>query len=215
MYYNLTAIILKREVFREDDLILTAYSLERGKSVLQVRGGKKIKSKLAGHLEPISLSNLEIVRGKQIDQLIGASLKNSYNNIKGDLIKLAYASYFLELILNLTKENYKDERIFNLLRKALDFLDRQEISKTEYKLARISFGFKMLFLLGFSPVEKAGLKHSDKIDFVTKSDIGEICASKQAIDSMAWLNRVLNKELEDCLEVPIKTKNFFKYVQNG
>ncbi len=82
MYYNLSAIILKREVFREDDLLITCYSHERGKVVVQARGGRKIKSKLAGHVEPVSLSNLEVVRGKQIDQLIGASLKESYDNIK-------------------------------------------------------------------------------------------------------------------------------------
>jgi len=45
MYYNLQAIILKRQIFREDDLLVTVYSLERGKLILQAKGAKKIKSR--------------------------------------------------------------------------------------------------------------------------------------------------------------------------
>ena len=208
MYYNLTAIILKREVFREDDLLITCYSQERGKMVVQARGGKKIKSKLAGHIEPVSLSNLEVVRGKQIDQLIGSCLIKGYNEVKGDLLKLAYANYFLELILNLTKEDYRDENVFKLLYRALEFLNREDVSKLEYKLARISFGFKLLLLLGFSPV----LKHGDKIDFVIKNSLEDIYMNKNIVNNLAWLNDVLNKEFEEVLEGPIKSQKFFKYV---
>jgi DNA repair protein RecO (recombination protein O) len=121
MYYSLNAIILSRASFREDDLVVSVYSKERGKLMLVARGAKKIKSKLAGHLEPVSLSFLEIARGKSRDQLIGAQLIKSHAGIKNDILKTAYSNYFLELLNELTFENHADHRVFELTKKYLTF----------------------------------------------------------------------------------------------
>ena len=211
MYYNLQAIILKRQIFREDDLLVTVYSLERGKLILQAKGAKKIKSKLAGHLEPVNLCRLEVVRGKQIDRVIGAQTINSFLKIKSDLLKLGYASYAVELIFELTKENHQDKAIFELLSKALNFLENEE-QLDRLKVARIAFGFKLLFFLGFDPRAKNGSSFRHEISYIVDNNISLIASNKEILEKLAKVSNLLNMELEGQLEAQIQAKNFFKYV---
>ena len=104
MYYSLTAIVLKRRVFKEDNLLITVYSKEKGKLTLLARGAKKVLSKLAGHLEPVSLSYLNAVDGRAIDQLIGAEMIQCFSTIKNDLDKLSATGWFLNLLDKMTME---------------------------------------------------------------------------------------------------------------
>ena len=87
MYYQTVAIILSRKDFRDNDLLVSVYSKEKGKLVFQAKGAKKIKSKLAGHLEPVTLSFLNMTIGKNIDQLIGAQIIQPFITVKNDIKK--------------------------------------------------------------------------------------------------------------------------------
>ena len=211
MYYNLTALILSREPFREDDLLATVYSAEKGKIVLQARSAKKIKSKLAGHLEPVTLSNLNVTIGKNIDQLIGAQIIKPFTIIKNDIKKLAYASYFLELINSLTQENHPDKRIFYLLEKSFDYLAKTD---SNYPLIRISFGYKLLHLLGFNPTQKLTVKLKDQVNYIVKNNVNNIIKNTSIIKNLSALNKILDQELEIHLEKELKTKEFLKKLKN-
>lgn len=210
MYYNLTAIILKRQTFREDDLLITVYSRERGKLILQARGAKKIKSKLAGHLEPVSLSYLEVAGGKNIDQLIGARMAKSYLSIKNNLSKLAYASYFLELVDHLTVEAHKEEKIFELLKKAMAYLDDYQLSAVNGRLAlaRVAFGFKLLDILGLNPEQKQGIGPGKGIGLIVGSGLDKINNDHGIIHNLAFLDKILRRELEEHLNGRLMSKKF-------
>jgi len=210
MYYTLNAIILKRQNFKDDDLLITVYSLERGKIVLQAKGAKKIKSKLAGHLEPLTFSCLNIIHGKHIDQLIGAQIIQSYHCLKSNLMLVGYANYFVELIYELTHEQYPDQQVFNLLKKSLDFLDKADINSC--KIARISFGFKLLHLLGFDSSVNTQLALNQEISYIVKNTINSISQNKNIIKNLSQINQILNQELENNLEKEIKTKEFLKQI---
>lgn len=79
-YYKTLGIILKSEPYREADRVYTIYTKRYGKIRAMAKGVRKIKSKLAGHLEPFSLTNLMIVKGKMIDKIISARLIESFGN---------------------------------------------------------------------------------------------------------------------------------------
>jgi DNA repair protein RecO (recombination protein O) len=210
MYYSLNAIILNRASFREDDLAVTAYSQEHGKITLLARGAKKIKSKLAGHLEPVSLSFLEVARGKTRDQLIGAQIIKSYAGIKNDILKTAYANYFLELLDELTFENHADRRVFVLTQKYLDFLDRANYN--DLVIGRIVVVFKLLALLGFNPAHKAlGLKN--EINYLVARGLGEIRKNKKIILALSQLDKILKRELEEHLPKELKSEEFLKNIK--
>ena len=89
--YNLTAIILNRHNWRERDSIITVYSKGKGKQIFIVRGTKKITSKLAGHIEPISLIEFMAIRGRKQEYIGGVVVKKNYKNIKFDLEKINIA----------------------------------------------------------------------------------------------------------------------------
>ena len=74
-------IVLTNYLFRECDSLITVYGKNNGKLDLVARGTAKITSKLAGHLEPISLSNLMIINGKKFNYIGGAVCVNSFFNI--------------------------------------------------------------------------------------------------------------------------------------
>lgn len=204
MYYNLQAFILRRQAFKDDDLLITLYSLEKGKLTLQAKGAKKILSKLAGHLEPLTLSKLNVTLGKNIDQLIGAQSLKSYAKLKNNLSTLGYASYFIELITSLTPENHPDPHLFSLVQKSFDYLE----SNNNFILARISFGFKLLYLLGFNPADNPDLKLVSHIKYIIQNTINDISLNQQLISYLPDLNKILDHQLELHLEKEIKSKQF-------
>ncbi len=208
MYYNLTAIILKRQSFKDDDLLITLYSLEKGKLILQAKGAKKILSKLAGHLEPVTLSNLNVTFGKNIDQLIGAQIINSYHKLKNNLQVLGYANYFIELIDKLTSDDHPDKNIFTLLNKSLDYLERHN----QYILARISFGFKLLYLLGFNPAVNPSLNFKNEIEYLITNNIENISQHQSLASKLTDLNKILDQELDKHLERQLHSREFLKQI---
>jgi DNA repair protein RecO (recombination protein O) len=193
MYYKLQAFILKRQAYRDDDLLITVYSAEKGKLILQARGGKKIKSKLAGHLEPVNLSKLNIITGRHFDQLIGAALVRSHSHIKADYQKSWQALSFLSLVDGLTMEGHVDARIFDLIKKYLFFLENRS---ADYLMAQLAAGFKLLAILGFDLGAKPELKNRSAIAFIVKSDLKAILASSYLRQNIKALFADLKRQLE-------------------
>jgi DNA repair protein RecO (recombination protein O) len=212
MYFSLNSIILSRAPFREDDLAVKIYSKERGKLTLVARGGKKIKSKLAGHLEPVCLSFLEIARGKTRDQLIGAQIIKSYVGIKNDILKTAYANYFSELLDELTFENHADKRVFELTKKYLDFLDKADYN--DLVIGRITAVFKLLDFLGFNPANKAEIGLKNEINFIVGKGLAEIKKNKKIFLVLSKLDKILKKELEEHLRAGLNSEEFLKIIKN-
>jgi DNA repair protein RecO (recombination protein O) len=194
MYSSSPAIILNRQVFREDDLLVTAYTQDHGKVRVIATGAKKILSKLAGHIEPASLSYLNIVSGKTLDRLIGAQIIKSYAEIKNDLAKIKSAMWFLNLLDKLTLENHKDERIFHLLEKYLDFLAGKG---QDYDIAEMSASFKLLYLLGLNPALKTSFQ--SEIDFIIKNKIEDIIQNKNILQKQKELKQILETEITEHL----------------
>ena len=153
--YNLTAIILNRQDWRERDSRITVYSKEKGKQVFVVRGTKKITSKLVGHIEPISLVELMAIRGRKQEYVGGVAVKKNYKNIKADLEKINIAGKGIKIFNNIVKPNEEDDSLFILLKNYLDYLD--EISKSNTGSSVLPFVYhsyllKLYSLLGYMPV---------------------------------------------------------------
>ncbi len=149
--YTTKAIILNRQPFREADSKITVYSLDKGKLELVARGTKKIKSKLAGHLEPFCLSDLMIVRGKQFDYIGGAVSEDCYSNIKSDLEKLVFTGKAISVFNRLVKLGEKDETVFKLLQEAMDMLNSRQKINIGYELLFNFFVLRLMAQLGHKP----------------------------------------------------------------
>ena len=88
------AIVLRRTDFGDYDLILTFFTLKKGKISAIAKSAKKSTKRFGGILELFSV--LDIVCSARIDRdlmvLQEADLKNSFSGIRADLNKTAYAS---------------------------------------------------------------------------------------------------------------------------
>ncbi len=148
------AIILNRSDYRESDSLITCYTRNFGKLSLVARGTKKIKSKLAGHLEPISLADILVIKGKGFDYVGSALTAEAFLNIKDNLNKIYYAGRALGWLNRLVKEGQADERLFLLLGRWLEVLDNypaEEFTKENGELFFIFFALKLMAELGYKP----------------------------------------------------------------
>lgn len=155
--YNTRAMILDRVDFRENDSRIICYSEDRGKLELVARGAKKLKSKSSGHIEPLTLTRLMVVAGKDFNYAGTAIGENFYSNIKEDLDKVLLAKKALALVEKMTREGEVDghEEIFNLLKDFLDELEKKSPSRLydgEVMIEDILkyFSQKLSVILGFS-----------------------------------------------------------------
>lgn len=164
---NSAALILNRQNYKENDTLVTVYTKNFGKLNLVARGTKKIKSKLAAHLEPLVLSDLMIIKGRGRDYIGAALARKAYSDIRNDLNKIYYAGQALNLFNRLVKEGHPDERLFFLITRWLDVLDDfrndnikktnekknidQDLSKENGGLLFSFFAFKLLAELGYQP----------------------------------------------------------------
>ena len=148
--FSSPAVLLRRLDYGDFDLILTFLSLQRGKISLIAKSAKKSTKRFAGVLELFSL--VEVVastgKGRGLPVLQEATLISPFSVIRHDISKIAYASYWCELINNWVEENQKQVPLFELLKHALGQLDREESVPAPIS---ILFQMKLLHLTGHGP----------------------------------------------------------------
>ena len=113
--YFTQGLILRHNNFREADRIISIYTKDRGLVNVVAKGSRKINSKLAGSLEPFTLSEFMIVNGKRYDTVASSEVIDIYRNIKDDLLKTKLAIYFSSMFLNNIKEMQKDNGIYKFI----------------------------------------------------------------------------------------------------
>ncbi|MFA7245462.1 MAG: DNA repair protein RecO [Candidatus Magasanikbacteria bacterium] len=144
------SIVLSRKDFREFDQIISVYNEEKGKISLVVRGVKKIVSKNSAHLEPFSLVNIDIEKGKEFDYLTRVYIEDYFKGIRQNLDKSLVASFVIYLVDKLFSEGAGDERFFYFLHNFFVYLDNLEkIEKKEIILLIDFFVVNLLYFLGF------------------------------------------------------------------
>lgn len=157
-------IILRKQDYRESDRLFVIYTDELGKISAMAKGARKIKSKMAGHLELFYVINLMVAPGKTNYQIAGAEGKENFKNIKSDLVKNVLASFCLEIVDIFTKNDSPDFKVYELLYEFLKIFDKEK-DKNIFKLYILSkfFVLKLLSLLGFAPELYTCVKCKKKI----------------------------------------------------
>jgi len=146
--FSTPAIVLRRIDFGDYDLIINFFTLNKGKISAIAKSAKKSVKRFAGILEPFSV--LEIVcssgRGKGLPVLQEAALKQPFSKIRTDIVNIAYASYWAELINMWMEDGKKQVQIYQLFQHVLGELDRDYISRDALS---IIFQIRFMKLSGF------------------------------------------------------------------
>ncbi len=122
--YQTEAIIIKKTRLGEADRILTLYTPYLGKIQAVAKGVRRPRSKMSGHLELLTYSQVSLARGRNLDTVTGAQTINSFMTLKSDLELTAQALYVTELINQFTVDHIENYSLFRILSETLESLGR-------------------------------------------------------------------------------------------
>ena len=145
--YQIEAIIIKKIKLGEADRILTLYTPHLGKIQAVAKGVRRPRSKLAGHLELLTHSQVSLARGRNLDIVTGSQTINSFLPLKSDLRLTAYALYAVELIDRFTADNVENYPLFQLLVETMHRL----CQGSNNELILRYFELHLLNLVGYRP----------------------------------------------------------------
>jgi len=145
--YRVSAIVLKRRDQGEADRLLTVLTRDRGKLTLLAKGVRRQASRKAGHIEPFTLVDLLVAKGKSLDLVTQAETSEAHRALREDLWRSTWAYYVAELADAFTVEDDPQALLFELVAETLDRLNRGDdpaLSVRYYEL-------HLLGLVGYQP----------------------------------------------------------------
>jgi DNA repair protein RecO (recombination protein O) len=145
--FRVEAVVLRHSDWGEADRLLGLFTLEMGKIRAVAKGVRKIRSRKAGHLEPFTHVNLLLARGRDTLLITQADTVEAYLSLRGDLLRVTYASYVVELLDRFTYEEGENRALYRLLVETLARLS----SEGNPDLAVRFFEIRFLDLVGFRP----------------------------------------------------------------
>jgi DNA repair protein RecO (recombination protein O) len=148
------AVVLRVTEHGDYDKITTFFTLKRGKVSLMAKGAKKSMKRFAGALELFSVLDLVWThpRGRGLPILQEVSLVDPFENIRTNIAKTAYASYWCELVYQWMEKWQKQPSVYKLLEHSLNQLNRGSLSE---QALHVSFQVRFMATNGFRP----GLDH--------------------------------------------------------
>jgi DNA repair protein RecO len=149
-YSKLTAIVLKKQNYKEADQIATVYTREAGKIRCIAKSLRMSLSKLAGSFQDFSAVQMETTAGRGLPVLISSKTVRNFGRLKTDLAKMAAAFYAAELLIRLTPDEQANAEAYDLLAGFFAALDECGAEETLHYLLLDSFALRLLRVMGFS-----------------------------------------------------------------
>ena len=147
---NTQAILLRRISYGDNDLIVTLFTPEAGKLTVIAKSAKKSRKRFPGILELFSLLTVVYSQRQRskMPLLNEAVLKDAFIHIRADILKTAYAGYWVELINFWLPECRQEPQLYRLLKETLSALDQSRLSTA---VLSIYFQMKFLNIAGLTP----------------------------------------------------------------
>jgi DNA repair protein RecO (recombination protein O) len=144
--FKVEALVLKATPLGEAGRLVTLYTQSMGKLRCVARGVRRPGSKLAGHLEPLTHTELLVARGRTLDVISQAQALRCFVGVRQDLGRTARAIYCTELVDAFTPDEEPSAAIFTLLLEVLRWIE-----DGEQELALRYFEVRLLEHLGYAP----------------------------------------------------------------
>ncbi len=145
MFLNTQAVVISRRRWREADRFYTLFTKELGRVEVKVRAAAKSTSKLSGHLEPLTVVDVLLMKGKYGWQL------NNVVIINKPIISQPLASRMYGAIGTIVKSlipiEQAEEEIYNDLIVLLNYLKNVD-DELNYRAGLLRFVWRALALSG-------------------------------------------------------------------
>lgn len=145
--------IVTREVkYGESSRIITLITKDYGKISAIANNVRTGKLRLLSGLSLFVYSDFVLYEGKgkqgSLYRINEINVKEPFKNIKESIDKMAFASYFADIVNKTVGENNPDVEMLRLLLNSLYFLDRDEAN---FELLKPVFEIKTAEICGYSP----------------------------------------------------------------
>ncbi|MBC7746572.1 DNA repair protein RecO [Pedobacter sp.] len=166
------AIVLSRTNYGEADRIMNIITPDYGKMGVIARGVRREKSKLAGGIELLAISDLSIHQGKgSLSIVTSARLDTFFSHILRDYDRLQFAYYVLKDVSK-ASEVLPEPEFYEITKVTLSSLDNAAIP---LDVVSLWYRLQMAILLGVGlnlATEARGEKL--EIDKIYRFDVGEM-----------------------------------------
>lgn len=149
MDYKYSGIILDKKDVGETDRIYTIFTLEAGKLKILGKGVKKSTAKLAGQIEPVTLAEIFIAKGRGMGKITGAVAIENFAKIKKNYEVLQKVYYVFRFMEKLIGEEQKDAEIFHLLSDFLREMEKHTGENDKSDILALGFLFKLFSVSGY------------------------------------------------------------------
>lgn len=168
--YQTEGIVLKKEDFGEADRRFLIFTKDYGKIEATAKGIRKIKARLAGHLENFNHCHLMISISRDLRcNLISALTLENFPCLKKNEAKIKIARQLSDLYEKFLPFHHKETAFWEILISAFENLD--QAGENEAGLVGFSFKIEFLKLLGYwpapdFPATEAGLRDKFLDDYL-------------------------------------------------
>ncbi len=145
--YRVSSVVVRQRDLGEADRVLVLYTRERGKLAAVAKGIRRPRSKLAGSLQLFSHASIQLAAGRSLEVVTQARARDTFYELRTDMVRFAHASYAAELLDALTDQGMVDTVLFDLLLSTLAALDSGGDASTVIR----GFEVKLLTRLGYGP----------------------------------------------------------------
>ena len=199
------AILLRRHEVRETSLILIAMTRDFGKVQGLVKGVRGARAAVPWYLEPLTLQAIVLYeRRRSSVALISAfDLIDAFDPIRRDLVKISYASLFLDLVDGMTETGDPHPEIFDLLLYTLQALktgaDPRSLARSfEAHLLSVSGLLPDGISLNLSPGAKMSLQQilQTPLDRLGRVRLSRAVEAELRGTMEGFLTRALDRELK-------------------
>lgn len=170
--FNTNAILLKKIEFGDHDFIISFFTRSKGKLSVIAKNAKKSIRRFSGSFDIFCENHIQCSFPKKKKNgmiiLVSSNLEQGFVNIRYDVLKTAYASFWIELLYFYFEDNKAQSEIYDLLVFSLEALNSDTLSK---EVLNLLFQIKFMSIAGFSPNFENCDKCSKNIDDFNQKNI--------------------------------------------
>lgn len=197
---------------READRVVTLFTERYGRLPAVVKGVRKVGSRFGGRLEPFTLLDVSLHRGRSLFTLTGADTTRTRAALRDSARPLKAGLSVIDLAVRSSPEQERRPRTYNLLNHFLDQLDESaRAGGRQTAPLALAAQLKLLLLAGFLPhlSSCSGCGATGGLGRFSAAAGGLVCdscgtgafpVSGQAVDAMRLL---LEKPLARAAEVTL------------
>ena len=145
--YRANGIVLRRTNLGETDRIVTLYTREHGKLSAVAKGARRPISRLAASTELFTYARYLLATGRNLDVVTQAETRESFPSIRDDIGAIAYATYLIELVGEMSEDRAPHPDLFDTLLSSLYMIE----SGIDPEIVTRAFELQFMTVSGYKP----------------------------------------------------------------